>query len=146
MSTVANQSLNQRQIAPLSKLWWVGIVAGVVSAVGNLIFFFITSVAGISYMIPVQNPEVLEPLPAMVVAIASFMPAIGATILFALLGRFLSQGVRIFTIISVLFLIVSFAMPFTLPAAVPMATKIALNVMHVISGVAIIGVLLKLGK
>ncbi len=146
MSTVANQTLNKQQIAPISKLWWVGIVAGVVSAVGNLIFFFITSVAGISYMIPIENPDVLEPLPATVVAIASFVPAIGATILFALLGRFLSQGVRIFTIISIVFLVLSFAMPFTLPAAVPMATKIALNVMHVISGVAIVGVLLKLGK
>lgn len=146
MSAVMNQRTNRSQVAPISKIWWVGIAAGVVSAVANLIFFFVSSAAGIPFMIPVENPDVLEPLPAMVVAIASFVPAIGATILFALLGRFLSQGVRIFVIVSIVFLIASFALPFSLPAAVPVSTKIALNVMHVIAGVAIVGVLLKLGR
>lgn len=146
MSAVATSNQSQK-IAPLSKLWWVGLVAGVASAVANLIFFFITSAAGVVYMIPLQGPESpLEALPAFAVIMASFVPAIGATVLFFLLGRFLSQGVRIFVIVSVLFLIASFALPFTLPATVAISAKIALNVMHVISGSVIMGVLLRWGR
>lgn len=146
MSTITSSNQAQK-IAPLSKLWWVGLVAGAASAVANLVFFFITSAAGLVYQIPLQGPDApLEALPAFAIIVASVVPAIGATLLFFLLGRFLSQGVRIFVIVSVLFLIASFAMPFTLPATVAMSTKIALNVMHVISGVAIVGVLLKWGK
>ncbi|MCB0156297.1 MAG: hypothetical protein KDF65_15990, partial [Anaerolineae bacterium] len=96
---------------------------------------------------PLQGPESpLEALPAFAVIMASFVPAIGATVLFFLLGRFLSQGVRIFVIVSVLFLIASFALPFTLPATVAISAKIALNVMHVISGSVIMGVLLRWGR
>ena len=94
-----------------------------------------------------QGPDAaLEALPATMVIIASAVPAVGATILLAILGKFLAQPIRIFWIISVLFLAISFAGPFTLPATVALLTKIGLALMHVVAGAAIVGILTTLGR
>ncbi len=147
MST-ATQNLNQHgQVAPISKIWWVGLVAAISAAVVNVIFFLVTKGLGVPYIMPLQGPDAaLEALPAMMVAIASIIPAIGATILLVILGKFLANPIRIFWIISGVFLVISFAGPLTEPATVAVSTKIALNIIHVIAGVAIVGVLTKLGQ
>lgn len=147
MSAVANSSYRTERVVPVSKLWWVALVAAAGSALANLIFWLITRAVGISYVIPLGGPgSPLEPLPAAPVIIASALPALVAAVLLALLGRFVARPVRIFWIISIVFLVLSFAMPFTLPAEVAFSTKIALNVMHVISGAVIVGVLTTLGR
>lgn len=145
--TAAEQSTVNRRVAPISKLWWVGLVAAGVAAIANVIFYWMSSAVGIPYLIPVQGPDApLEPLPTVAVIIATIIPTVVATILFGILGRFLSNPVRVFVIISVVVLVASFAMPFTLPAAVALSTKIALNVMHVVAAVVIVGVLIQLGS
>lgn len=107
MSTIisSNTSSNQdQQAVSLSKLWWVGLVATAGAAIVNLILFFITKGLGVSYMIPAQDPSAgLEALPAFLVIFASVLPAIGATILLAILGKFLAKPFRAFWIISVVF-------------------------------------------
>lgn len=146
MSTVTN--INQAQkIAPIGKLWWIGLVAAGGAAIANLIFFSITSGLGIPYQLPLQGPaSSLEALPAGMVVIASVVPAIAATILYAILGKFLAQPIRVFRIIATVFLIVSLAAPLTLPVAVALSTKIGLTLMHVVAGVAIVSILTVWGR
>ena len=146
MSTIISSNQAQK-VAPISKLWWVGLVAASGAAIANLILFLITRGLGIPYIMPLQGPDaMLEALPASMVVIASVVPAIAATILFAILGKFLAQPIRVFWIIATVFLVISLAAPLTLPAAVALSTKIGLTLMHVVAGATIVGILTTLGR
>lgn len=147
MSAVTQSSVQAGQVAPISKLWWVGLVAALSATVANVIFFVVTKGLGIPYILPLQGPEApLELLPVMMVVIASMVPTIGATFLLVVLGKFLAKPLRVFWIISVVFLLGSLVLPLTLPVTVAVSTKIGLSAMHVIAGAAIVGVLSKLGR
>jgi hypothetical protein len=130
----------------LSRLLWVGPLAGVVAAVGNLILFFIvTNLLNISLIMPMNGPDSpAEPLPALAVIMASFVPALGATFFLWLLGKFTRQAALIFQIIAVAFLLISFGGPLSLP--VDSTIKLVLSLMHVVAGVAIVGILIRLGQ
>lgn len=147
MSAITNASLQSEQVAPISKLWWVGLVAAGVAATVNVIFFTITKTLGVPYIMPVQGPgSPLEILPVEIVVISSIAPAIGATILYLILGKFLSRPVRIFLIISIIFWVISFIPPLTLPTSVTVSTKASLCAMHVLAGTVIVGVLTTIGR
>ena len=76
----------------------------------------------------------------------NIVPAIGATILLAVLGKFLSRPFRVFWIISVVAFLVSYMLPLTLPAGVVTSTKIGLGLMHISAAVVIVGVLTRQGR
>jgi hypothetical protein len=78
------------------------------------------------------------------VVIASVVPAIAATVFLAILGKFAPRPILVFRIISVVFLLVSFGGPLSLP--VDISTKVALSVMHVVAGAVIVGMLTMLGR
>jgi hypothetical protein len=143
----SNSSQNE-QVVPISKLWWVGLIAAAGAATANLIFFWITKgVFGIPYLIPMGGPSgPLAALPAAVIIVFNVVPAIGATILLAILGKFVSRPFRVFWIISVVAFILSFMLPLTLPSGVATSTKIGLGLMHIIAGAVIVGVLSTLGR
>ena len=146
MSAITN-SIQLQKVVPLSKLWWVGVVAAGASALGNLLFFLISRGMGVAYMMPATPGSTeLAPLAIGVLIFSSVFPAVVATILYAILGKLLSKPVTIFWIISAVVLVLSFAMPFTLPDGVDGPTTISLEVMHVISAAAIVGVLTTLGR
>lgn len=145
--SVITTSSQEQQVVSISKLWWVGLVAAAGAAIANLILFLITRGLGIPYAMPLQGPDAaLEPLPASMVIIASAVPAIGATILLAILVKFLAQPIRVFWIITAVFLVISFAGPLTLPATVALSTKIGLTLMHVVAWAVIVGILTTLGR
>lgn len=147
MSAITTSSQAQK-VAPISKLWWVGLVAAGASALGNVVFFFISRGLGVSYLMPLEPGSTeLATLPVMIVIVASLVPAVAATILYTILGKFLSRPILIFRIISAVALVLTFVMPIVnLPATVDGSTIFALEVMHVISAVAIVGVLTSLGR
>jgi hypothetical protein len=94
---------------------------------------------------PLAGPESApEPLPFFAVIMASLVPAIAAAIFLAILAKFTSRAGLIFIIVSVLFLLVSFGGPFSLP--VDLGTQLALSVMHLVAGLAIVGLLTTLGR
>jgi hypothetical protein len=127
------------------RLLWVGPLAGVVAAIGNLIVFFIAKGVGVPFIMPLSGPESTpEPLPFFAVIMASVVPAIAAAIFLAILAKFTARAALIFTIVSVLFLLVSFGGPFSLP--VDLATQVALSLMHIVAGVAIVGILTTYGR
>jgi len=145
MSTITTSNVKTERIS-FSRLLWVGPAAGVVAAVANLIVFVVAqNLVGIMLLGP-AGPGSMEmiPIPAIMVVIMSVIPAIGATILLAVLGKFLARPIRVFWIISVVFLLISFASPLGLPVNV--AVKVTLNLMHVVAAVAIVGILTTLGR
>jgi hypothetical protein len=77
--------------------------------------------------------------------VASFIPAIPAGIILAILTALTSRPVRYFIVISVILLVLSFYTPFTIPDVI-MPMIVALNLMHVTAAAAIVAVLIKLGR
>jgi len=147
MSAATNTAAQNERVVAISKLWWVGLVAGVGATIANFVFYWITkSVLGIPYIIPLGGPNgPLGPLPLAAIIIFNVVPAVGATILLAILGKFLSRPFRMFWIISVVVLAVSFILPLSLPSGVTTSTKIGLSLMHIITMPVIVGVLTKFG-
>jgi hypothetical protein len=144
MSTLPAANAKTERIS-FSRLLWVGPLAGLVAAIANLIIFGLAkTVIGIPFVIPLFGPgSPPEPLPAFMVIAGSLVPALGAAVLLWILGKFASRPLRIFWIVSLLFLLLSLGGPLSLPVDLP--TKLALSLMHVVAAVAIVGVLTTLG-
>ncbi len=147
MSTVTNHPTPAERVAT-GKLWQAGGIAAVSAVVANLIFWFvITRVLQMELMVFAQGPGTpLMPVTAGMVILTSAVPAIGATILLAILDKFVTRPFRVFQIVAVVFLLLSLGGPFSLPAEVPVSTKVILSVMHGIAAAAIVGVLRKYGR
>jgi hypothetical protein len=123
----------------LGRLWWASLLAGLGAVVANVLVYFIASAAG---AIPgdVLIPGMNQPVTVIPVILNSFVPAILAAVLLALLNRFTRRPVRIFRIIAAVMLLISFANPFTIPGA-PLTMILALNLMHIVAAAIIVGVL-----
>jgi len=143
-----SNSPQSEQIIPISKLWRVGLVAAAAASIANLIFFWVTkSVFGIPYIIPMGGPGgPLTAMPAALIIVFSAVPAVGATILLAILSKVASRPMRVFWIISVVVFVLSFVLPIGLPSSVATSTRIGLPLMHVIAAAVIVGVLTTLGR
>ncbi len=123
MSESQQQSIGQTIIA--------GLIGGGIAAVINAILSFIAPPLTATQVGGVVGPVTVGPIIG-----ASIMPAIFAAILLWLLRRYTGNGTRIFQIIAVIFLLVSFASPFAAAASTGIA--LWLNVMHLIAGASII--------
>lgn len=120
-------------------------LAGGLSVVGNLAVFYGAQMAGVSVNIPdgPGSPN-LVPLELPPVIISSLMPAFAAAIILAVLGRLSRSPLRIFRVLAVVVLLLSFIPVFLLP--VGLGAKLVLSLMHLVSGVVITGVLLRFGR
>lgn len=145
MSTLTASKPKIERIS-FSRLVWVGPLAAVVAAIANLLVFFIAqNLLGITLLGPAgPGSTEMGPIPAIMVVIMSVIPAIGATIILAVLGRFLTRPIRVFGIISVVLLVLSLAGPLGLPVAV--STKLILSLMHIVAAVTIVGLLTMWGR
>lgn len=107
-----------------------GLMAAVTAIVVNLILFFIFHGAGvISDTIFIQPGQ---PLTFIHIIISSTFPTLVASIVFFLFERFTNNGFRIFTIISIVLLVLSFMNPFMGIPGVTTGYALALNLMHVV--------------
>jgi hypothetical protein len=135
----ANSTASQTERIDLRRLWWASLLAGLGSVVANVLVYFIVSAAGAipsTVLIPGMN----LPVTVIPVILNSFVPAILAAVLLALLNRFTRRPVRSFRIIAAVLLLISFANPFTIPGA-PLTMILALNFMHIVAAAVIVGVL-----
>ena len=132
------------RVAGLGRLLAYGAVAGVVAAVLNAVVYLVASFVG---AIPqsVEIPNTGGPLPLGAVVGFSFVPAVLAAGLLAILGRFTRRPFRVFTIIAVALFVVSLYTPFSIPGA-PVAMILALEIMHAVAAVVIVGVLTRMGR
>lgn len=147
MSKNTNYPTSAERVAT-GKLWQAGGIAAVSAVVANLIFWFlITRVLQMELMVFAQGPGTpLIPVAAGMVILTSAVPAIGAAILLTILDKFVARPFRVFQIIAAVFLLLSLGGPFSLPAEVPISTKLILSAMHGIAAAAIVGVLGKYGR
>ncbi|MFP4437091.1 MAG: DUF6069 family protein [Chloroflexaceae bacterium] len=128
-----------RERTTVGRLWWASLSAFLIAIAGNfMVRMFTISVASIpAEFAPFQIPRI---------AVFTLVGVVGATLIFAALVRFTRQPIRLFWIISVIFLLISFipniAMFFTniVPGETP-AGIISLMLMHVITAAAAVVVL-----
>ena len=134
MSTVA---ATRSSASPLGRTLGVGLVSGLVAGIANLILFFISrALFSLPYLVPMGGPtSPAVDLPVFAVIVASTIPAIGAALLYWALGRFTSRATTIFVAVAVVFGLLSFGGPASLP--IDLGTRIALALMHVVAGVII---------
>jgi hypothetical protein len=135
----ANSTTISTERIALGRLWWASLLAGIGAVIVNVVIFFLASAAG---AIPqtVLVPGVNQPVTVVPVILQSFVPAIPAGVLLALLNRFTRRPIRIFRIVAAILLVISFANPFTIPGA-PLEMILVLNFMHIVAAAIIVGVL-----
>ena len=105
-------------------------LAGATAAIVNAVLFFLLKAAGVfPDTVHVQTGQPLTVLP---VVFSSLIPSLLAGVLFYLLCRYTQNGFRIFSIVAIILLLLSFANPFMGIEGIPVTMGIALNVMHVV--------------
>jgi Family of unknown function (DUF6069) len=120
---------------------WVALLAALTAAVANALVYFAASGLGfIPQSILVPTPSGEHPLTVAPVAVSSLVGAIGAAIVFAIIGLFARRPIRLFRIVATVVLVLSFAMPLTIPGA-PVAMILSLEVIHVVAWAVIVGFL-----
>ena len=119
----------------------VGSLAAVVAAVANALVYFVALGLGLipqGFLIRMTSGEM--PLTVGLVAITSVVGAVGAGVVFAVIGLFARRPVGLFRIVAAVALVLSFAMPLTIPEA-PVTVVLSLEVMHVVAWAVIVGIL-----
>ncbi|MGH3086667.1 MAG: DUF6069 family protein, partial [Rubrobacteraceae bacterium] len=93
-------------------------------------------------LVPAASGE--SPITAGMVVVASVVGAVGATVVFAVIGLFSRRPARLFWIVSIVALVLSFVAPATIGA--PVAMIMSLEVMHVVAWAVIVGTLTTLTR
>ena len=88
----------------------------------------------------VINPNTNKPIPMSEIVIQSIFQMVIGLLGFALASEVFKQPIRIFRIMASIFLVMSFYLPFTIKY-VTIPVIIALEIMHIISGVLMIRIL-----
>ena len=117
------------------------LVGGGLAVAGNLLVYALARYALRLELVMPPTPVMPDPAPLNIIAVilATLIPAVGAGLVYWLLARFVKRGRVVFLAVSAVFLLLSFAGPFTLPAE--LATQLTLNLMHLVAGAAIVGAL-----
>jgi hypothetical protein len=124
----------------------VALLAALAAAVANTLVYLAASALGtISQGVLLPSPMGVSPLTVGLVATTSVIGAIGAAIVFAVIGLFARRSVRLFRIVAAAVLVLSFVPPATIPGA-PLAMRITLGVMHVVAWALSVGVLTTLAR
>ncbi len=125
---------------------WVALLAALAAAIANALVYFAASGLGtVSQSVLLPSPTGLSPLTVGLVVITSVIGAIGAAIVFAIIGLFARRPVRLFRIVAAVVLILSFVPPATVPG-VPVAMRLSLVVMHVVAWAVSVGLLTALAR
>lgn len=113
------------------KLLWVAPLAGAIAAGINSVLFLIGSAIGLidaAVLVPGMN----TPITIVPVIMSSIIPSLIAGLVLAGLNYFLNKPFRVFRIVALILLILSFANPFMGIPGIPLGMGIWLNVMHVV--------------
>jgi hypothetical protein len=113
-----------------------GLWAAISASVINAILFFIYHAAGVITDAIFVQPG--KPLSVINVIIFSIGPLLIASMVFFLFEKYTKKGFKIFTIVSIALLILSFFNPFMGIPGVPVAYALALCTMHVVAAVSLL--------
>lgn len=107
-----------------------GLLASAAAAVINAILFFIFHAAGVISDDVMIQPN--QPMTVVPILISSILPTLVASVVFFLFEKYSSKGLHVFTIVSMVLLVLSFANPFVGIPGISIAYGVVLNVMHVV--------------
>jgi hypothetical protein len=140
-ATASGSFSSPQERVSTKKLLWAAPLSGIIAAVANAVLFFIYQAIGLNIILPIGNPadptQATAPLILPAVLMVSFLPALGAGVLLFLLSKLTKRPITIFTIVSIVLLVLSFGMSISLD--IPAVHKIALDLMHVVAAIAIVG-------
>ena len=125
-----NTPLNFKQII------LAGVISAGVATVINVILFFIFHSAGIFTDSIMVKPN--QPLTAMAIVIASIMPSLVGACVFFPFEKYGKNGIKTFSIVSIVLLILSLVNPFMGIPNVTVPYAVALDVMHVVVAVSLL--------
>lgn len=129
-----------------TRLLWAAPLAAFAAAVANTLIYFAASALGlISQSVLISTAGGESPLTVGMVAIASIAGAFGAAIVFAVIGIFSRRPVRLFRVVALVVLVLSFATPLTIPGA-PVAMILSMEIMHVVAWAVIVSLLTTLAS
>jgi hypothetical protein len=137
--TTTTMTQDTRGTTGAGKLFGQAVLGGAIAAVANLALYFGAQAAGVSLQGEFQ-PGQLGALPVPAVVMASLVPALFAAVVALLARRFTQNGARTFAIISVVFTLVSLGGPLGVVGA-SVATKVVMDLMHVVAAAGIGGML-----
>ncbi len=139
MKTVQNAPLpGEEERTAWGRLMPAGLLAALVAAAANAVVYLVAAGAGAMPQDVVVNGQ--GPITLPVVATTSAFGAVAGTAVYALVGRFARQPVRVFRIVAAVALLLSFVGPFTISGA-PVAMIATLLLMHVVTAVVVVGLL-----
>jgi hypothetical protein len=123
---------------PTKNIWLSGLLGGALAFVGVLILFIIARLFGVSLQVGAPPDWTsLVSLPATQLFFATIIPAVVATLLYAVLRLIFKQSAaRVFQVIALILLLLSLGGPLSL--AVNPVNKIILALMHVVTALSII--------
>ena len=107
-----------------------GLMAAVAATVVNAILFLVFRAAGIIVDTIFIQPD--QPMTIVPIIISSIVPTLIATLVFFLLEKFTKNGFKIFRIIALVLMLITFINPFMGIQGVTMGYAIALNIMHIV--------------
>lgn len=142
-------SFIERKGASVARLIWMVLAATTIATIANAIFYFIlTGWLGLGLMFPSQTPQrTLSPMPVGDVIIFSVIFALGAGIVFVVVTRVARRPVRTYVLIAAAVLLLSFALPLTIPSPpVAMIDKLSLVAMHIVGAFMVVGTLIGLSQ
>jgi predicted Na+-dependent transporter len=118
-----------------------GLAAVLLAIVANLfVYFLVPALFNMPLDIPIMGPGTpVQRLPIAMVVFVTILLTTGAIILLAALNRFTSHPENVFRIIAVLFLLLSFAAPFSLPVST--GIRLTLASMHILTAAIIVYVM-----
>lgn len=107
-----------------------GLMAAAVATVINGILFYIFHASGIIVDTIFVQPN--QPMTIVPIIISSILPSILASLVFFLFEKYTSNGFRIFRIVALVLMVLTFINPFVGIQGVTVGYALALNVMHVV--------------
>lgn len=107
-----------------------GLMAAGAAAVVNAILFFIFHAAGIIVDTIFIQPN--QPMTIVPIIISSIVPTLIATLVFFLFEKFSNNGFKIFRIIAIILMVLSFINPFMGIQGVTIGYAVVLNIMHIV--------------
>ncbi len=113
-----------------------GLFAGITAGIINVLLFLLFRAAGVlTDNIEIQPGQSLSVAP---VLISSVMPSLIGSIVFFIIEKYSNNGYKIFSIIALVLVLLSFLNPFLMIPNVTVLYGIILNVMHVVVAVALL--------
>jgi Family of unknown function (DUF6069) len=107
-----------------------GLMAAGAATVVNAILFLVFHAAGVISDTIFIQPN--QPMTIVPIIISSILPTLVATLVFFLLEKYTKSGFKIFRIISIVLLVLSFINPFVGIVGVTVGYAVVLNIMHIV--------------